>query len=64
LDKNPQNQGSVPPLAYFFNQTANPDGKAHIKNISANEYGFEDIYGKGDKDFNDLIVKFETLSVS
>ncbi|MEH2107640.1 RICIN domain-containing protein [Nostoc sp.] len=63
LQKNPKNEGSKPPLAYFFNTAANPDGKSHVKVISPNEYGFEDIYGGGDQDFDDLIVKLETLSV-
>ncbi|WP_341532124.1 hemopexin repeat-containing protein (plasmid) [Nostoc sp. UHCC 0302] len=63
LEKNPQNQGSVPPLAYFFNTAANPDGKSHVKVISANEYGFEDTYGGGDQDFDDLIVKLETFEL-
>nr|WP_230968256.1 RICIN domain-containing protein [Nostoc sp. WHI] len=63
LEKNPKNEGSKPPLAYFFNTGANPDGKSHVKVISPNEYGFEDIYGGGDQDFDDLIVKLETLSV-
>ncbi|MBD2565740.1 MULTISPECIES: RICIN domain-containing protein [Nostoc] len=63
LQKNLKNEGSKPPLAYFFNTAANPDGKSHVKVISPNEYGFEDIYGGGDQDFDDLIVKLETLSV-
>ncbi|WP_013334354.1 RICIN domain-containing protein [Gloeothece verrucosa] len=63
LEKNPENKGSTPPLVYFFNTAANPDGKTHIKTISSNEYGFEDMYGGGDQDFDDLIVKIETVSV-
>ncbi|WP_224096210.1 DUF4114 domain-containing protein [Nostoc sp. MS1] len=61
--ENPKNQGSNPPLAYFFNTATNPDGKSHVKVISPSEYGFEDTYGGGDQDFDDLIVKLETLAV-
>ncbi len=64
LAQNPTNQGGQPPLAYFFNPVANPDKISHVRALSSNQYGFEDQYGGGDKNFMDLIVKIETLSVS
>ncbi|MBW4675047.1 MAG: DUF4114 domain-containing protein [Desmonostoc geniculatum HA4340-LM1] len=64
LEQNPKNEEKqwVTPKAYFFNQVANPDRKDHVRVLSSNEYGFEDLYGGGDQDFDDLIVKIETLA--
>jgi hypothetical protein len=62
LETNSGNNGSNPPLAYFFDTAANPDQQSHIKVSSPGQYGFEDIYGGGDQDFDDLTVKLETLS--
>lgn len=76
--KNEQKQWRTP-KAYFFNLAANPDRTSHAKVLSSTvtnpnqasdvkvlpsiEYGFEDLYGGGDQDFDDLIVKIETLAV-
>ena len=62
LETNSGNNGSNPPFAYFFDIAANPDQKSHVKVSSPGQYGFEDIYGGGDQDFDDLTVKLETLS--
>jgi len=41
----------------FYSFTAaNADGYNHFKYLSANKVGFEDIYGGGDRDHNDLII--------
>ncbi len=54
IDKNPNNDKSGSGLnAYFAFGNANPDGIEHLKS-SDNSFGFEDKYGGGDKDFNDL----------
>ncbi|WP_392533087.1 DUF4114 domain-containing protein [Nostoc sp. C117] len=76
--KNEQKEWRTP-KAYFFNTAANPDKTSHakvsssmvanpdrasnVKVLPSIEYGFEDLYGGGDQDFNDLIVKIETLAV-
>ncbi|MBD2518009.1 DUF4114 domain-containing protein [Nostoc sp. FACHB-973] len=64
LEQNPKNEEKqwATPKAYFFNPLANPDRKDHVRVLSSNEYGFEDLYGGGDQDFDDLIVKIETLA--
>jgi hypothetical protein len=62
LETNSGNNGSNPPLAYFFDTAASPDQQSHVKVLSPGQYGFEDIYGGGDQDFDDLSVKLETLS--
>lgn len=54
LDKNPTNDKETNGLnAYFAFENANPDGIEHLKS-SDNNFGFEDLYGGGDKDFTDI----------
>jgi hypothetical protein len=43
--------------AYFNFVGANNDGFDHIKSLGANKFGFEDLAGGGDRDYNDLIFK-------
>ncbi len=45
------------PLAYFAYVNANPDKLDHIRGISGNKLAFEDLFGLGDRDFNDAILK-------
>ncbi len=47
------------PRVYFNYVAANADGFDHIKSLGANKFGFEDTWGGGDKDYNDLIFKVE-----
>jgi uncharacterized protein YkwD len=47
------------PRVYFNYVEANADRFDHIKSLGANKFGFEDTYGGGDKDYNDLIFKVE-----
>ncbi len=47
------------PRVYFNYVAANADGFDHIKFLGANKFGFEDTWGGGDKDYNDLIFKVE-----
>ncbi len=43
----------------FFSQMgANPDSNDHVKMLGNNTFGFEDLAGLGDRDFNDVVVKF------
>ncbi|BAZ10203.1 alkaline phosphatase [Calothrix sp. NIES-4071] len=43
--------------AYFAFGAANPDKVDHIRLLADNTFGFEDIRGGGDFDFNDVIIK-------
>jgi hypothetical protein len=36
---------------------ANPDKTEHIRLLGDNTFGFEDMFGGGDRDYNDLIIK-------
>lgn len=45
------------PAIYFNHLGANTDGIDHIRLLGDNIFGFEDIAGGGDRDFNDVVVK-------
>lgn len=44
---------------YFAYQGANSDNFDHIRLIDDNKFGFEDLAGGGDKDYNDLIIDID-----
>ena len=41
---------------FYSFAAANADGYNHFKYLSANKVGFEDVFGGGDRDHNDLII--------
>lgn len=57
LAQNPDNQSSQLPLAYFAFLGANPDGADHVRLLGDNTFGFEDLFGGGDADFNDVVIQ-------
>ena len=59
LDQNPDNQSDKVPLAFFSLGGANPDEHFHLERQSAGGYGWEDLFEGGDRDFNDLVFKYE-----
>jgi predicted outer membrane repeat protein len=42
---------------YFNYGAANPDKMSHVKLVGENQFGFEDKFGGGDRDFNDFTFK-------
>ncbi|MBE9180024.1 DUF4114 domain-containing protein [Oculatella sp. LEGE 06141] len=42
---------------------ANRDGLDHVQSSSTGSYGFEDLAGLGDKDFNDFVLQVEVSAV-
>ncbi len=42
---------------YFNYQAANADKTEHIRMLGTNNFGFEDLFGGGDRDYNDLIFQ-------
>jgi len=63
LDKNPNNDQQTGRLnAYFGFADANPDGLNHLESKD-NSFGFEDLYGGGDLDFNDLTFRVNVESL-
>ena len=50
---------------FFAFSDANSDGLSHFREFGNGVFGFEDLYGGGDNDFDDLIFSFEfTESIS
>ena len=57
VSKNPTNGGGANDIHAYFNYIgANSDGVDHFKLLGNNTFGVEDMYGGGDRDFNDLVV--------
>ncbi|MPZ38506.1 MAG: hypothetical protein GEU95_10620 [Rhizobiales bacterium] len=46
------------------NETVNGEHVGHLWNYGLNTWGFEDLYGGGDRDFNDLVVQLDFTSAS
>jgi hypothetical protein len=57
LAQNPNNVQGQGPLAYFPYLGANPDGVDHIRLLGDNTFGFEDLVGGGDRDYNDMVLQ-------
>jgi hypothetical protein len=50
---------------YWAFAQANPDnGAAHMWNYGSNVWGWEDMYGGGDRDYNDLVVQIDFTSAA
>jgi hypothetical protein len=47
--------------AYFSYASANSDGVDHVILLGNNTFGFEDLVGGGDRDFNDLIFQVDIV---
>jgi 3-phytase/alkaline phosphatase D len=47
------------PIAFFENDDLNADGFDHITYKNSKVVGFEDLFGGGDEDFNDVKLKIE-----
>ncbi len=61
LTENSGNQQGQGPLAYFAYLGANPDGVDHVRLLGDNTFGFEDLFGGGDRDFNDMVFKVDIV---
>ncbi len=46
------------------NETVNGEHVTHLWSYGNNTYGFEDLYGGGDRDYNDLIVQLDFTSTA
>ncbi len=57
LAQNANNQATNAPVAYFAYVSANPDRVDHIRLLGDNTFGFEDLAGGGDLDFNDIVFR-------
>jgi len=57
LAENPDNQPGTDLLAYFTYSSANPDRVDHVRLLGDNTFAFEDIFGGGDFDYDDMVVQ-------
>lgn len=63
VTQNPTNGGGANNIHAYFNYIgANTDIVDHFRLIGDNTFGVEDMYGGGDKDFNDLVVSLKIKS--
>jgi hypothetical protein len=64
LQNNASNAGGANVVHAYFNYLgANPDKVDHFRLIGDNHFGVEDMYGGGDRDFNDLTIKMNVKAV-
>jgi Ca2+-binding RTX toxin-like protein len=64
VSTNPTNGGDGNAIHAYFNYLgANPDKQDHFRLLGNNNFGIEDLYGTGDRDFNDVVVKIDIRSV-
>ncbi|WP_424100227.1 Ig-like domain-containing protein [Moorena producens] len=57
LTQNPTNQQGSGLNAYFSFLSANPDQFDHVRLLGDNQFSFEDTFGGGDLDYDDLVVE-------
>jgi Calx-beta domain/Domain of unknown function (DUF4114)/von Willebrand factor type D domain len=62
LNRNPQNQASSNIHAYFNYAGANTDKVDHFRLLGDNKFGVEDMYGGGDRDYNDIVCQLTVKS--
>jgi Putative Ig domain/FG-GAP-like repeat/Domain of unknown function (DUF4114)/FG-GAP repeat len=64
ITKNPTNGGGANNIHAYFNYVgANSDKTDHFSILADNTFGVEDMYGGGDRDFNDLVVSMNVRSI-
>jgi Domain of unknown function (DUF4114) len=57
LGRNPLNKADSNIHAYFNYLGANTDKFDHFKLLGTNKFGVEDLYGGGDRDYNDIVFQ-------
>jgi len=64
LNQNPSNNPNLGPVALFSFGSASPDGISHMARLGSNLFGFEDLVGGGDQDYNDMILQIKIPSLA
>jgi Domain of unknown function (DUF4114) len=65
VSKNPSNSGGSNQIHAYFNYLgANTDNFDHFRRTGDNTFAVEDMYGGGDRDFNDLVVNMNVKQVA
>jgi Domain of unknown function (DUF4114) len=63
LSQNANNVGGGDVIHAYFNYVgANPDKVDHFRVVGTNTFAAEDLFGGGDKDYNDLVVRVNVKS--
>ena len=62
LKQNPENKANSNIHAYFNYVAANTDGVDHFRLLGDNKFGVEDLYGGGDRDYNDIVFQLNIKS--
>ncbi len=62
LNRNPKNEANSNIHAYFNYLGANTDKVDHFRLLGDNKFGVEDMYGGGDRDYNDIVVQLTVKS--
>lgn len=57
LANNPSNQPGNGPFVYFSFFAANPDGFDHLRWDTETDFAWEDLFGGGDRDFDDIAAR-------
>lgn len=52
------------PVYFSTFDSFNSDGAKHVSTISSNTFGFEDTLGMGDGDFDDIILRINSMSLA
>src|SRR5262249_44263366 len=56
---NPANASGRAPRVFFAFPNANPDSVDHVRWLADNRFGFEDLMGGGDREFDDLVARVD-----
>jgi hypothetical protein len=64
LANNPGNSADNSIHGFFSFGEVNPGGNSHIRRLGQNLWGFEDLIGGGDRDYNDTILQLELKGLS
>jgi len=57
LENNPGNSADKATHGFFSFGQVNPGGNSHVLRLGKNLWGFEDIIGGGDRDYNDAVLQ-------
>jgi hypothetical protein len=64
LTTNKNNEQGKGPNAFFSIGAANPDGMAHMISLDSGVVAFEDLWGGGDMDYNDVVIAFKGAPIT
>ncbi|WP_330204338.1 FG-GAP-like repeat-containing protein [Cyanobacterium sp. DS4] len=57
------NQTDESIYSFFSYGSANKDNRQHFTSLGDNIFGFEDTFGGGDNDFNDILIQIDSVNI-